>query len=423
MKLSRYNYYHNAEGTYLIYNVLAGTYVVLTIETMNLLNTCIENICSLKDKHIELYNTLISNGMLVDKDLDETYHCVEVLRSRFQNNGVLSLTINPTLNCNVNCWYCYENHKASKMSPEIILSIQRLIQNKVKSENISKIHLGFFGGEPLLHFDDCVLPIIEFAYDYSQKRNLDLSISFTTNAILMNTKLIDKLVSFGVPINIQVPFDGNETFHNKVKISKVNTYQHTLLNVKYAISKGVDTIVRCNYTNQSVNSFSELIVDLQDDIKLYPDKINFSFQKIWQIKETPETILSVEKLERMVHDSKGTFYDSSLDISSCYADYNNSFVINYNGDVYQCTARDFTDDTKEGVLNLNGTITYNERYHNRMKSLYDNEICKQCLVWPICNACSQKRLEKHNNQCVLNLTEVERYSKIKGIVNRIIKNL
>lgn len=75
------------------------------------------------------------------------------------------------------------------------------------------------------------------------------------------------------------------------------------------------------------------------------------------------------------------------------------------------------------VLNLNGTITYNERYHNRMKSLYDNEICKQCLVWPICNACSQKRLEKHNNQCVLNLTEVERYSKIKGIVNRIIKNL
>ena len=104
MKLSRYNYYHNAEGTYLIYNVLAGTYVVLTIETMNLLNTCIENICSLKDKHIELYNTLISNGMLVDKDLDETYHCVEVLRSRFQNNGVLSLTINPTLNCNVNCW-------------------------------------------------------------------------------------------------------------------------------------------------------------------------------------------------------------------------------------------------------------------------------------------------------------------------------
>lgn len=422
MKLSKYNYYHYSEQVSLIYNVLTKSYIVLTQDAMNLLQSSMDNVCVLKKKHIELYEALLDRGMIVAQDVDETNICIETLRNRYQNKGVLSITVNPTLNCNVKCWYCYETHTESKMSIETIQSIQELIINKVNTENILEIHLGFFGGEPLLYFEDCVLPLIDFAYNYSNTRNIEFSIGFTTNGILMDKDVVDKLISFRIPIHIQVPFDGNQDYHNKVKKSNINSYQTTLFNVKYAISRGIYTVIRCNYTNQSVDSFSELIRDLSDEIKLYPDKLNFSFQKIWQVKETNDTVLAVERLQHQVQSHSGKYYDAALDTSSCYADYNNSIVVNYNGDIYQCTARDFTDENKEGVLSKTGIITYNERYHHRMKSLYANETCKQCIVWPICTACSQKRLENHNNQCVLNLSEGERVSKIKSIVQTIIEN-
>ena len=42
--------------------------------------------------------------------------------------------------------------------------------------------------------------------------------------------------------------------------------------------------------------------------------------------------------------------------SPCYADRANSVIVNYNGDVYKCTACDFAKTKREGKLNEDGTI-------------------------------------------------------------------
>ncbi|HOH74428.1 MAG TPA: hypothetical protein PKW38_01450, partial [Paludibacteraceae bacterium] len=45
---------------------------------------------------------------------------------------------------------------------------------------------------------------------------------------------------------------------------------------------------------------------------------------------------------------------------SCYGDKKNQATINFNGDVYKCTARDFKPENREGVLMDDGTIEWND---------------------------------------------------------------
>jgi uncharacterized protein len=79
---------------------------------------------------------------------------------------------------------------------------------------------------------------------------------------------------------------------------------------------------------------------------------------------------------------------------SCYADKNNEAVINYNGDVYKCNARDFTEKNKEGYLDEKGNIIWNSRHQFRIDNRYSNELCVKCSILPICGGgCSQMPLD------------------------------
>ena len=46
------------------------------------------------------------------------------------DDSTFELIINPTLDCNFHCWYCYENHlKGSKMDEGIVSAITTLIRD------------------------------------------------------------------------------------------------------------------------------------------------------------------------------------------------------------------------------------------------------------------------------------------------------
>ena len=60
----------------------------------------------------------------------------------------MHLTIAPTMECNFNCFYCFETNKPKgKMTPEVMDSIIKYIESM---PSLEKIYLTWFGGEPLL---------------------------------------------------------------------------------------------------------------------------------------------------------------------------------------------------------------------------------------------------------------------------------
>lgn len=95
-------------------------------------------------------------------------------------------------------------------------------------------------------------------------------------------------------------------------------------------------------------------------------------------------------------------------------------IVNYNGDVYKCTARDFAKTKREGKLNEDGTITYEESYYKRMNALYSNKTCQECIIFPICDVCSQKRLEAISTECLHMYTEKDKYRLIANCVKTVI---
>ena len=61
---------------------------------------------------------------------------------------IFRLTIAPTLDCNFDCPYCYENRRNGKMSEEVQDALIDFIQNSVTSET-SVMDISWYGGEPL----------------------------------------------------------------------------------------------------------------------------------------------------------------------------------------------------------------------------------------------------------------------------------
>ena len=80
-----------------------------------------DNMDLMKNKNIKLYDELSRLGFLIEDDIDE-HSIIELMRQmELHDKSMYHLIINPTLDCNLSCWYCYEDRvKGSRISEEII---------------------------------------------------------------------------------------------------------------------------------------------------------------------------------------------------------------------------------------------------------------------------------------------------------------
>ena len=86
----------------------------------------------------------------------------------------------------------------------------------------------------------------------------------------------------------------------------------------------------------------------------------------------------------------------------CYADKRAQCVVNFNGDIYKCTAIDFQNVQRDGFLSDDGKLIWeNNSLERRMQSKTKNERCKSCRVLPLCHGgCSARALEAEDGYCL-----------------------
>ena len=94
------------------------------------------------------------------------------------------------------------------------------------------------------------------------------------------------------------------------------------------------------------------------------------------------------------------------------------FIVNYNGDLYKCSARDFTKENREGILTSDGDLEWNEKRALRERIKYGNSACMACRIYPLCHGgCSQGKLDQQGvNGCIKHYTEL---NKVKIIRDRL----
>ena len=151
----------------------------------------------------ENFDEFCQKGFLVEDYVDEVGLIYNGFKETYSSDRTFKLTINPTLNCNFRCWYCYETHNVrSAMSNECLKRVMRCIDRI--SKKYRSLELAFFGGEPLMQYSEIVKPLIEYVHMVSRASDMQYQVTFTTNGFLISDEIIDDFKSFNIGVS-QIP--------------------------------------------------------------------------------------------------------------------------------------------------------------------------------------------------------------------------
>lgn len=414
----RYSIYNSLidlpSGNGLLYNSYSDKFIILKERMKEIVSSGIlpdEGIKREKD----LLDMMYVNGFLVDPETDEVQKVTDLINETDNRNDSFYLHLNPTMDCICRCWYCYEKHQRnSMMNVQTVNAVKRLCHYITHNNNeLKNFHLSFFGGEPLMHFNKAASPIIHYVEECCSSKGINFSLHFTTNGILMNEEIIKKLPVSNV--SFQITLDGNRVDHDKTRFlpNGKGTYDLIIRNLKLLIKRRYTIILRINYTSSNLMSIKDIINDLEDIPYEYRKYLKIDFQRVWQDKDNTSEIRNI--LGILIKTLRGLGFQVTTHSvrngvrDTCYGNCRNYALINFNGDVFSCTARDFIKENRAGYLTEDGEIIWeNNSKEIRMNARFKKAICHRCRIAPICGGgCSQNSIEdnKNENTCVFGYSE------------------
>ena len=423
MKQSFYNHIEDNGTNYALYNCRTDELVLMNPDLKRLWTAhAATDVDALRAIHPTFYAYLCEKGFLVDDALDEVQDYIDELARSDRSGATFSIYVNPTLDCNMRCWYCYEKHRPGTAMPdEVRQRVERLIERKVAGAGLRQLNLSFFGGEPLMEFDTVVWPLLNAAVGFCEAHGKALAVHFTSNAYLLTPERIARLASLRLtyPVSWQITLDGGRAVHNRVRhtAAREATYDTIVRNIHALLQAGMSVLVRLNYQYANLLSFLDVIDDFKDvDEKLKP-LLSFHFQQIWQDRNNTsreEIITKLERIEQAYKETGLQFHTQRVRPTRCYADNEYSIVVNYDGNLFRCTAQDFVTDSREGILSPEGELQVNDTYRKRTARKFTNEVCRACKVYPLCfGGCSQKQMSRFADACVMHYTEENKLRLIK----------
>ena len=420
-KLSKYNIFHNQNGKIYLFNQFSKALLEIDAELYDALTEL-----DLSRIPQDIQKILDKCGFLVDNNTDESYKLRYANMINRYNSNLLRLTILPTINCNFRCWYCYEQHKVSKMEEKNMKQILQFAKNEIETKHIENVILDWFGGEPLLRFSQIVYPFSKELRNWCERKKLKMNIIMTTNGSLINEDMAIKMNEIGLN-QLQITLDGGREYHNKVRYSHaIRDSYKVIVNNIHLLCKILDNPnieLRINYTAENIDSTFSILDDFDEKIRKY---IQISPHIVWQ-ESDKMSILSpkISILNKMAYEKGYNIRTPTLDIScmSCYTDNMEQFVINYDMKVYKCTARDFTEKYCVGKITEEGKFVPNELYY-KYYIASSPFICKKCLdcnLLPSCLyslSCLQKKIEKVQPECDKNTIIKSIHDDITFEINR-----
>ena len=393
------------EKKFIIYNTYSSALAILNNE----LKKIYDNIEKVNNKS-ENEQFLFENGFIVDENINEYKKLCSDERLNRYNSKILNLTIAPTLSCNMNCIYCYEDNLNIKMNNEVINAILIFIDEKIKKDNIEKINILWYGGEPLLQVDTIKF-LSEKIIELTNKYSIDYSSSIVTNGVLINENFRDFFRECKIK-NIQITLDGLSNIHNKRRPLKngLDSFEIIIKNIEY-ISKYINVIIRVNIDKENYKEISKLL-DFFINKNLI-EKIKFYFYPVVKkntsaCKVSSNNCLSTNEFKKIEKELLYKLYNTN-NINSihnlyprrspnfCTAICNNSFVIDPEGYLYTCW--DYIGIKEKSIGTIFNKLNINNEYSKWL--LLDTPIeCSECKLVPLCKGgCPASRIATKNKYC------------------------
>jgi len=187
------------EGSVIIANLLRGT-----CEAYNLLELYLLSVMERLDEHHPAIERFAKRGIIANFDEKATLETMG--RAACAGAHGVSLTICPTMNCNFDCPYCFENHRPGKMSPEVQEDVVNLARRMLEARGGNRLRITWYGGEPLLA-PDVIESLSGRLIALAEEFKVSYSAQIITNGYLLSQENIDMLERCRVS-TCQVTLDG-----------------------------------------------------------------------------------------------------------------------------------------------------------------------------------------------------------------------
>lgn len=398
MKASRYNVFIPIQrsDTTLGFNCRSAALVRFSPEEVEL----IEHVVSAPDTDqafaglpAELQNVLTESAFLIRDDEDE----IKILRrlsqrARFESPH-LGLTIAPTLRCNFQCQYCYEQGQAVDMSPETEDVLVSWIARKL--EKLKALYVTWYGGEPLLA-PRTVRRLSEKLLSLCHRLNIPYHAKMISNGYLLNRDVATELKALHVD-KVQVTVDGPEEVHDARRPLKngAGTFRKIVDNIKQ-VHDIIRVVVRVNLDKTNIAYVPELIdVFVRDD--LYR-KVSLYYGHVMPYSEfcadVSGSCLGVDEFARNEVLLELGLFKAGFNAGSyprprsgfCIADSATGWVISPDGKVYKCWNDFGTEDA----------VAVDDVVHGQTEAMrltlakwlswdpFEKRACLDCTMLPIC---------------------------------------
>jgi len=200
----------------------------------------------------KIYEFFTAPSSMIENNIKKIKRPLTTTQIKKSVSNAVSLTIGTTQNCSLRCSYCVyggkyslrRSHSTKRMEYETYLQaidfFFELINSPLRT-NRSGISIGFYGGEPLLEFNN-FYRCAEYAEKKLSLNNRKFPHTFmvTTNGLLLNKENIKKLVDKEFMIDISL--DGPEEEHDKfrLKLDGSGSFKDVFSNIEYIKNKFPD---------------------------------------------------------------------------------------------------------------------------------------------------------------------------------------
>ncbi len=213
----------------------------------------------------KVISELYVDKCIVKEDEVEGEMFKEARKSR-DYSGECAAYFIPTFTCNFRCPYCIVDStehgtENKKLTDEEVITMAKWLKQYVIKNNLKKLTIELFGGEPLVGFKQDILFLKEL--HSLEEQGIELEFNMISNCYLLTEEKVDALIECGLK-SIQCTIDGPKEIHDKRRIlaSGKGSYDKIIENIAMLENKSVSLVIRINIDRDNAPYISGLLDEL-----------------------------------------------------------------------------------------------------------------------------------------------------------------
>ena len=393
LQSSKFNYYIDTD--FLVLNLISTSIIQLEEKKYrglkeNRLNVFLE----------EEINALKEMMFITRHSNEKEYYTKNKIKHKRDNR--LGLTILPTTSCNARCHYCYQGGvAATRMS----LSTQEKLANFISRKAPERLHITWFGGEPLLNPQ-----AIEYVSDYCIKNNINFYSTIITNGYCVD-EYLEKIKTDWKIRSAQITIDGVGDKYNNCKnylCEESNPFKKVINNIKKLVDNDIHVSIRMNF---DINNYLDILEAIDyiyqefgnhKNIRIYANNI-YGEPSSYHLEDNTNLYLIIYK-KLIAYGYINNIRDLRIYArdSYCFIYDEEHFVVSPQGELYKCEHAILDEETGK-IGDLERGVTSQINYDFWQKESIPYKECDNCKFWFVClGGCKHQQYfaEYNGSQCV-----------------------